>query len=261
MKIIRPRRELRSYVRYYWMLRSNEPFSILTFPIGCPQIIFHRKSPLYIPELSNYQSRFTISGQVNFPSHISSDGNLDMIVAVFYPHTIGMFINASPSAFYNLEISGSDISDAAFNDTAARIFDSRYDRNTIDLLEAELLSRIKSTLNYRRIGSSVELLMRSPWTKVSTLADEACLGKKQFERVFREQVGMNPKEYIRVVRFQKSLRMLQCGTRNYAGIAAECGYADQSHFIREFKSMSGHTPKSLCTYTAPYSDLFTNPLS
>lgn len=51
MKIIQPREELRPYVRYYWMLESNEPFSVLTFPIAfrlfsiirsklsCPQLI------------------------------------------------------------------------------------------------------------------------------------------------------------------------------------------------------------------------------
>jgi len=105
MRIIQPKQELRPYVRYYWMLEDDEPFSVLTFPIGCLQIIFHRKSPLYVPELNSLQNRFTISGQVNFPSHIQSDGNLDMIVAVFYPHTIGMFIDTPPSAFYNREIS------------------------------------------------------------------------------------------------------------------------------------------------------------
>ncbi len=47
MKIYQPRAELRSYVRYYWALEGDEPFSVLTFPIGCPQIIFHKKSPLY----------------------------------------------------------------------------------------------------------------------------------------------------------------------------------------------------------------------
>ena len=124
MKIILPREELRPYVRYYWMLESDEPFSVLTFPIGCPQIIFHRKSPLYIPELKSFQNTFTISGQVIFPAHILSDGNLDMIVAVFYPHTVGMFIGTPPSAFYNQEISGYDIENRQLNDVAARIFDS-----------------------------------------------------------------------------------------------------------------------------------------
>ncbi|MDE5725689.1 MAG: AraC family transcriptional regulator, partial [Duncaniella sp.] len=46
---------------------------------------------------------------------------------------------------------------------------------------------------------------------------------------------------------------------DYAGIACECGYSDQSHFIREFKAMSGSTPKQLKNSGIVYSDLFTNP--
>ncbi len=261
MKVIRPRKELRPYVRYFWILESNEPFSVLTFPIGCPQIIFHRKSPLYIPETGQSQNRFTVSGQVNFPAHILSDGNIEMIVAVFYPHTIGMFIDTSPSEFYNQEISGYDIENLRLNETAGRIFDSRSGDNAIGIIEQWLLSKTNPTLNLRRIGSSLELLLHNPSVSVNVLANDACLSRKQYERVFREQVGMNPKEYARVVRFQKALWMLQRGSRNYADIAVDCGYADQSHLIREFKAMSGHTPKSLFDYCAPYSDLFTNPMA
>ena len=260
MKIILPREELRPYVRYYWMLESEEPFSVLTFPIGCPQIIFHRKSPLYIPELKSFQNTFTISGQVNFPAHIQSDGNLDMIVAVFYPHTVGMFIGTPPSAFYNQEISGYDIENQQLNDVAARIFDSTSGDEPIGILERWLLTRINSNLNLRRIASSIGELMRTPSVSVNILADKACLSRKQYERVFREQVGMNPKEYARVVRFQKAMRMLQCGSRDYACIAHHCGYADQSHFIREFKKFCGYTPVSLLKVSNPYSDLFTNPV-
>lgn len=259
MKIILPREELRPYVRYYWMLESDESFSVLTFPIGCPQIIFHRKSPLYIPELAASQNAFTISGQVNFPAHIQSDGNLDMIVAVFYPHTVGMFIGTPPSAFYNQEISGYDTENRQLNDIAARIFDSPSSGESVGILEQWLTARVKPTLNMRRIGSSIRELMRTPSVSVNVLADNACLSRKQFERVFREQVGMNPKEYARVVRFQKAMRMLQCGSRDYSYIAHHCGYADQSHFIRDFKAMSGHTPKSLPDHCVPYSDLFTCP--
>lgn len=259
MKVVRPRKELRPYVRYYWMLTSDEPFSVLTFPIGCPQIIFHRKTPLYIPEINRSQSRLTISGQVNFAAHIQSDGNLEMIVAVFYPHTIGMFIDTPPSAFYNQEISGYDISNRQLDETAAKIFDSQGGHAAIAILENWLLTRISPTLNHRRISGSIDLLMRDPAISVYGLADTACLSLKQYARIFREQVGMNPKEYARVVRFQKALWMLQRGARNFAGISAECGYADQSHFIRDFKAMSGLTPKSLLNHCTPYSDLFTNP--
>lgn len=259
MKVVRPRKELQPYVRYYWMLKSNEPFSVLTFPIGCPQIIFHRKTPLFIPELNRSQGQLTISGQVNFPAHIKSDGNLEMVVVVFYPHTIGMFIDTPPSAIFNQEISGYDIGNRMLNETAAKIFDSPEANTAIEILENWLLEKIKPTLNSRRMSSSINLLMRYPAISISSLAENACLSRKQYERIFREQVGMNPKEYARVVRFQRSLWLLQCGSNNFAGISADCGYADQSHFIREFKVMSGHTPKSLLNHCKPYSDLYTNP--
>lgn len=259
MRIYQPREELRPYVRYYWVLKGDEPFSTLTFPIGCPQIIFHKKTPLYIPELDTCQSQFTISGQVNFPAHIQSDGSLEMIVAVFYPHTIGMFIDTLPSAFYNLEISGYDIENRQVNDVAQKIFDCENNKDCIDILEGFLLSKIRPSLNINRIGMSVNRLLRVPSTSINALADKACLSKRQYERVFRETVGMNPKEYARVVQFQKALWMMQRGESNYAGIAAECGYSDQSHFIRNFKELSGYTPEALIKHCAPYSDLFTNP--
>ena len=171
---------MRPYVRYYWVLESDEPFSVLTFPIGCPQMIFHRRTPLFIPELSSRQDKFTISGQVNFPAHIASDGDTEMIVAVFYPHTIGMFIDTPPSAFYNKEISGYDIGNKQLNLLADRIFDSMDSERAISLIEEWLTARIRPSLNTDRIGASLSALLRSPSTSVENLAVIACLSKKQF---------------------------------------------------------------------------------
>lgn len=261
MKVYQPREELLPYVRYYWVLKSDEPFRVLTFPIGCPQIIFHKKTPLYIPELDKSQSQFTISGQVNFPAHIASDGDTEMIVAVFYPHTIGMFIETPPSAFYNQEISGYDIGNKQLNLLADRIFNCADSETAVSLIEQWLTARIAPSLNIERIGASLAALLRSPSTSVDNLAGIACLGKKQFGRLFSEYVGMNPKEYGRIARFQRVLRMLQLGSRDYVGIAYANGYSDQSHFIRDFHQFSGMTPKQLTAYQTPYSDLYTVPLS
>lgn len=260
MKIFRPREELRKYVRYYWVLESDEPFSVLTFPIGCSQIIFHKKSPLYIPEIEKKHYPFTISGQVNFSAHIQSDGNLEMIVAVFYPHTISIFIDTPPSDFYNLEISGYDLHNFQLNEIATRIFDCSSCIKSIRMLEKWLMTKIKHSLNLERTAFSINQILQNPNIPINCLADSACLSSKQYQRIFQEFVGMNPKEYARIVRFQKALWMLQCGNRNYPDIAAACGYSDQSHFIRDFKQMSGHTPKSLINICHPYSDLFTNPV-
>ena len=260
MKIILPKNELCPYVRYYWVLESDEPFSVLTFPIGCPQMIFHRRMPLFIPELSSRQDKFTISGQVNFPAHIASDGDTEMIVAVFYPHTIGMFIDTPPSAFYNKEISGYDIGNKQLNLLAARIFDCADSDTAISLIEQWLTARIAPSLNIEKIGTSLSALLSSPSTSVDNLAGIACLSKKQYGRLFREYVGMNPKEYGRIARFQRALRMMQLGSRDYVGIAYASGYSDQSHFIRDCRQFSGMTPKQLAEYQIPYSDLYTFPV-
>lgn len=259
MKIIRPREELRPYVRYYWTLKSNEPFSVLTFPIGCSQMIFHRGSPLYIPELSSRQDKFTVSGQVNFPTHIASDSNTEMVVAVFYPHTVGLFIDTSPSAFYNQEISGYDLENRHLNLLGDMIFECNDSESAISLIEQWLTARIKPSLNIKRIGTALSAMLRFPSASVDTLASVACLGRKQFGRIFRKCVGLNPKEYGHIVRFQRALRMMQLGSSDYADIAYANGYSDQSHFIREFRQFSGLTPKQLVDYQAPYSDLFTYP--
>lgn len=259
LRVVMPRIELSPFVRYYWVLKSRERFSILTFPIGCPQIIFHRQSPLFIPELSVSQDRFTISGQVNFSAHIASGGDTEMIVAVFYPHTIGMFIDTPPSAFYNSEISGFDIENKSLNELAAWVLDSENTPQCVKIIENWLLSRLKcfhDTLNLKRSARAVSSLMGNPALRVSELADVACLSSRQFGRIFNTYVGMMPKEYARIVRFQKSMWMFQNHSLDYAAIAYCCGYSDQSHFIREFRQLSGIAPSQI---TNPYSDLFTLP--
>lgn len=267
-KFYKPCKLLQPYIRYYWVFKSNQPLNTLTFPIGCPQIIFHKQTPLYIPELKTSQSEFSISGQVNYPSHLYADGNVEMIVVVFQPYVLKAFLNLPVSLLHNQEISGYDLENAKLKQLAAQIFNYEDTNSCITIIEQWLLSRIidaltsKTTCNLKRIASAIQQLFTVPTISVTELASTVCLSKKQFERLFNELVGANPKEYARIVRFQKSLKLLQHYTEdaNLAQIAYQCGYADQSHFIREFKQFSGYTPLSLLNVCKPYSDLFNNPI-
>ena len=266
-KFYKPCKELQPYVRYYWAFKSNQPLNTLTFPIGCPQLIFHKQTPLYIPELKTVQSEFTISGQVNYPSHLYADGNVEMIVVVFQPYVLKAFLNLPISLLHNQEISGYDLENKNLKQLAAQIFDCENTNLCINLIEQWLLSQIadvltsKTAYNIKRMTAAIKRLFVMPAISVTELASITCLSKKQFERLFNELVGANPKEYARVVRFQKSLKLLQhCSEdTNQVQLAYQCGYADQSHFIREFKLFSGYTPLSLLNVCEPYSDLFNNP--
>lgn len=260
IQFIRPSVWLRPYVRYYWILNSDEKQEALTFPIGCPQLIFHRWSRFYIPELKTEQARFSISGQVNFPARIQSSGNVETIVVVFHPHAIGIMFNIPVSSFYNQEIDGYSLGDKSLNILANDVLNADDAAEAIKIIEKWLLSRLAESgiYKFKRVDASLKQLFFDNTTSVDSMAQRACLSRKQFERVFFNAVGMKPKEYSCVARFQKSLWLMQNGNRNFADIAYLCGYADQSHFIRECRRYSGTTPAELLNHTV-YSDLFASP--
>lgn len=263
IRFYRPCEALRPYVRYFYELKSRRPLRTLTFPLGCPQIIFHRQTPLFIPEQNRRQSPFTISGQANFPAHVCSGGDTEMLVAVFQPYSIGTFIGTPPAELYNLEISGHDLGDRQLDELAGRVLDCADNALSIKVIERWLLVRLSDSPpppGLARIGAATRKMMERPATTVTQLADAACLSRRQFGRLFSSHVGMSPKEYARVVRFQKSLWLMQNGRGADAAMAYDCGYADQSHFIREFKAFSGRTPGRLRECRRPYSDLFTTPV-
>ncbi len=77
------------------------------------------------------------------------------------------------------------------------------------------------------------------------LAREAGLSARQFRRVSISETGLSPKLLARILRFRHAQARAAAESGNHAGLAAECGFADQAHMIAEFKRFAGRTPGSL----------------
>jgi transcriptional regulator GlxA family with amidase domain len=83
---------------------------------------------------------------------------------------------------------------------------------------------------------------------VRRLAGAAGVSRQHLTRVFRQVIGMSPKRYCRLARFQAGLAYADAGARvKWPQVAAELGYADQSHMIAEFRELSSLTPEALAT--------------
>lgn len=81
---------------------------------------------------------------------------------------------------------------------------------------------------------------------MGTLAAELGWSRKHLATRFRDQIGVAPKTLARVLRFRRTVDRLDAeAAADWAGFAVECGYADQSHLIREFRALSGFTPGEL----------------
>jgi AraC-like DNA-binding protein len=81
-------------------------------------------------------------------------------------------------------------------------------------------------------------------TQVEMLVERAGLGLRQLQRMFREWVGVSPKWVIRRYRLIEAAERLrgEDASLNFAALTLELGYADQAHFIRDFKALVGMTP-------------------
>jgi AraC-like DNA-binding protein len=87
--------------------------------------------------------------------------------------------------------------------------------------------------------------------KIAAVTDRIGLSARRFIDVFRKEVGLTPKLFCRVRRFQKVLRMISAGSMvDWPDVALTCGYFDQAHFNHDFRAFSGINPSSyLAEYT------------
>ena len=111
----------------------------------------------------------------------------------------------------------------------------------IDLpsLEAELIRRLRPDRD-RRVDAAVEQIANGA-ARVEDVARAIGISRQHLARQFLHHVGVSPKTFARVMRFRRLLGAID-GAADWADVAAQHGYYDQSHLIGEFRELAGTTP-------------------
>lgn len=123
-----------------------------------------------------------------------------------------------------------------------------------------ILKRQKSPDHKDNMTLISNLIVKNPGLlNVAQLAYTANMCVRNFERQFAEQVGMSPKLFCSVVRFNQGLDLkLRSPTKDWTSIAFECGYFDQMHLIKDFKRFSGNAPATFLKQTPLAKETFTS---
>jgi AraC-like DNA-binding protein len=104
--------------------------------------------------------------------------------------------------------------------------------------------------------AAAEVLLRSGRVRVSDLARDTGLGIRQFERRFRYEIGIPPKLYARIARFEAAVqRKAAAPETQWTDIAHVLGYHDQMHMVHDFNRLSGNSP----TVIGSQLDMFVQP--
>jgi AraC-like DNA-binding protein len=128
-----------------------------------------------------------------------------------------------------------------------RLADAHDTTDAAAILESAIAERF-AIANGRRARAQLALHAADRLTSanVSAVAVDLGVSERHLRRVFREIVGVSPKAFVRLTRFDRALRAArEDGHASWASIAAAAGYYDQPHLIAEFRAIAGVTPRVL----------------
>jgi AraC-like DNA-binding protein len=237
---IRPSADLAPFVSCFWELEADgndvgEPI----FPDGCVEIVFHLGDrPRRVAEAAR-QPRLMIVGQMTTAIRLEAAARIHAIGVRFTPAGARAWL-ASPVR----ELTGR-IEDAAavLPRPASRLQTAVEDAVTTSDRFGQIETALRTTLRPSAIDRTVMRAVdvvsaRHGCVTVDLLANISGMSARQLERRFLEAVGLPPKTFTRIVRFQRALEGLRAGVPP-AVAAATAGFADQSHLAREFRRFAG----------------------
>lgn len=267
-QIYTPSAILKPYIHFYWIMEfdtkaagCSSPQRIV--PNGFIEVMFHFGDKL--STVKNNQSfgqpRTVISGQKTSYFDIVQTGKTGFVAILFKPHSPRLFFDIPMQKLTNHEFDIEDLIKNDARDVLQQIALAKSGSQKIGIVEAFLVKRLneKHLFNVQRLAQSLKVIdQQKGLLRVNDLAKLACLSDKQYYRIFSEYVGLTPKQFLKIVRLQSAFFQIQTNaTKKLTELAYNCGYYDQAHFIKDFKLLTGHTPKKCLGNHEIYSDYFT----
>jgi AraC-like DNA-binding protein len=185
---------------------------------------------------------------------------LDEVMGVeFRPGALLQFTAESADIFRDCETPLADVFGAAAGGLRDRLLEEPEIAAKFDCLERFLCARFRTQTESAQeavVRFAVATIRHDPSTvRIASLTREIGYSARRFTEVFSRQVGLTPKLYARVCRFQRVVQQLHRGVEiPWAELAIDCGYYDQSHFANDFHAFSGVSPTTYSTANRTWSN-------
>ena len=259
-----PSADLTEYIRCFWELRYSAHDTATPEPVlpdGCPEIVFNLSDHflrVHNDRLER-QPRVLLAGQLTHRILIRPSGSVDLFGVRLQPagavSVLGIPVDEVTDKIVDLGDMERNVRSMEDRIAAALSFKER-----IGLVESFVRRRLRQTIAGDQAAAiATNLICRFSGSEpVSRIRRRLDISERQFERRFKRTVGIGPKMFSRIVRFQSVLRTVQTGTStNLLDAALGSGYYDQSHLIRDFREFSGMTPADYFDRVHGISDVFT----
>lgn len=260
-----PNKDLVPLIKCYWTLESpseKTPKKQVIVPDGCMEMIFHY-GDLYKQyvnsDIAITQPRCFVFGQITKPLEIEPTGITGIFSVRFHPNGFLPFATVPLKEMENKPMPLFVFFGSEAEEIEENILKAKSSEERIKLIETFLTKQLESKKAIDRIVKSTvrTILTANGQLSVRELSKKTNISPRQLERKFSLAIGLSPKQLSKTIRLQATLTMLL--SKNFTSLTAlayENEYYDQAHFIKDFKDLTGFTPKEFYGENLKMSALF-----
>jgi AraC-like DNA-binding protein len=236
----RPGPLLSRFVDFLWTYDGYLPPSAQErlLPTGTMELVFRRDADEGVCGVAGPRSEFLT---------IETSRPFSVIAVHFRPGGGFPFFGVPSAELHNCNLT----LDLVWGHEAGRVSDRLWEATSpeqrFQILEHALLTRARGSLNrHPAVGYALRVFDGSNGTcPVSDVIQQTGLSSRRFVELFQSEVGLSPKAFCRIRRFNEVLRRIEQRTDvEWADVALACGYFDQAHFNHDFRAFAGVTPSS-----------------
>lgn len=208
------------------------------------QIIYDNET---LAELQSFGHAW-VSGVRTQPITIPSGRGNRMLIVAFKKGKAHPFYNFPMSELTNLIVDAGLIFGKKLRELREQLLNTASIPQMFLIVEKFLLQQAGDALHANTPSKCVEYAVSNIMNQPNILgfqqfSRQIGYSQKHFIDLFKKQVGVPPKQYLKIMRFQKAIQEIENNKSiQWSSIATESGFYDQAHFINDFKSFSGFTP-------------------
>ena len=262
----RPHPTLAPFIKTFWYARDPHAAHSRqrVLPTGRAQIVIslarnhltdanHPTNPLETSPAAIFL------GILSHHQHIDAIDFAELIGILFHPGGTVAFFPDNTHTFTNCETSLEDLWGRAASNLRNDLREATTPDQKFDLLDFALRHRLSESKTPHRIPTvdfALTHLHQSPGTTtIAELTRTTGLSSRRLSQLFREQIGVSPKLYCRIQRFQQAVQQMHQGVDvPWVELALTCGYYDQSHFANDFHAFSGLSPTAYTASKRPWAN-------
>lgn len=238
-----PQQVLKDYVKYFWILEydsvNHDILDFKTLPDGVPSIIFIDHQEHKIQSEYDITSPIYVYGQYSKFTNQRMKGSFRIIGVYLQPMSLKALFNIDAFELYNCSL---PLEDIVSQDVLEQLGNANTTEDKIFIL-SEFIKKLILKTNYDCHKAHFIINSFKRGKSLQEVQNEMKISERSLERFMKMHIGLSPKLFSRIIRFQNSLDTLRTNDKfTLTEIAYHNEYFDQAHYNKDFKCFVGCTP-------------------